>query len=92
MIGSATDAHREHVARVRARGERIDYLIFVPDGERTLDAGLGWAIELPRPLGIPIAAISNGSLAWLQEVREALRRADWVSVKVDSVDEQLSRS
>lgn len=81
----------EHVIRVRARGERIDYLTFVPDGEPTLDAGLGQAIELLRPLGISIAVISNGSLAWLPEVREALRAADWVSVKVDSVDEQLWR-
>lgn len=81
----------EHVARVRARGERIDYLTFVPDGEPTLDAGLGRAIELLRPLGIPVAVISNASLAWLPEVREALRAADWVSVKVDSVDEQVWR-
>ncbi|HKI91287.1 MAG TPA: radical SAM protein, partial [Gaiellaceae bacterium] len=76
-----------HVAKVRARGERIDYLTFVPDGEPTLDAGLARSIELLRPLGIPIAVISNGSLAWRAEVREALRLADWVSVKVDTVDE-----
>jgi wyosine [tRNA(Phe)-imidazoG37] synthetase (radical SAM superfamily) len=78
---------RVHVEQVRARGEPIDYLTFVPDGEPTLDSGLRQAIELLHPLGIPVAVISNGSLAWRPEVREALRAADWVSVKVDSVDE-----
>lgn len=78
-----------HVAGVRARGDRIDYLTFVPDGEPTLDAGLGRAIALLRPLGIPVAVISNGSLAWRPEVRDALREADWVSVKVDSVDDPV---
>lgn len=76
---------------VRSRSESIDYLTFVPDGEPTLDADLGRTIELLRPLGIPIAVISNGSLAWRSDVREALRAADWVSVKVDSVDGSIWR-
>lgn len=80
-----------HVERVRARGEPIDYLTFVPDGEPTLDANLGHTIELLRPLEIPIAVISNGSLAWRPEVRDALRATDWVSVKVDAVDEAVWR-
>jgi wyosine [tRNA(Phe)-imidazoG37] synthetase (radical SAM superfamily) len=44
-----------------------------------------------RPLEIPIAVISNGSLAWRPEVGEALRAADWVSVKVDAVEEAVWR-
>jgi wyosine [tRNA(Phe)-imidazoG37] synthetase (radical SAM superfamily) len=80
-----------HVQRVRARGERIDYLTFVPDGEPTLDANLGREIELLRPLGIPIAVITNGSLAWRPQVRAALRGADWLSVKVDATDEPTWR-
>ena len=79
------------VGEVRAAGERIDYLTFVPDGEPTLDARLGESIEAIRPLGIPIAVISNGSLLWRPDVREALGGADWVSVKVDAVDEQRWR-
>jgi wyosine [tRNA(Phe)-imidazoG37] synthetase (radical SAM superfamily) len=80
-----------HVELVRARGEPIDHLTFVPDGEPTLDANLGREIELLRPLQIPIAVISNGSLAWRPEVRAALRMADWVSVKVDAVEEATWR-
>jgi len=79
------------VDEVRHAGEEIDYLTFVPDGEPTLDSGLGSTIELLRPLGIPIAVISNGSLIWRREVRETLKRADWVSLKVDSVDESVWR-
>lgn len=76
---------------LRSRGERIDYLTFVPDGEPTLDAGLSQEIDLLRPLGVPIAVISNASLAWRPEVARALNKADWVSVKVDTVDKRAWR-
>jgi wyosine [tRNA(Phe)-imidazoG37] synthetase (radical SAM superfamily) len=73
------------VADARAAGEPIDYLTFVPDGEPALDLSLGRVIERLKPLGIKIAVISNGSLLWQADVREALAGADWVSVKVDAV-------
>lgn len=85
------EAVRGHVARARDQGETIDYLTFVPDGEPTLDSRLAESIQALRPLGIPIAVISNASLLWRPEVRDALALADWVSVKVDSVDEPLWR-
>ena len=80
-----------HVARVRDRGESIDYLTFVPDGEPTLDAGLGESIRLLRPLNIDIAVITNGSLLWRDDVRETLSGASWVSVKVDAATEKVWR-
>jgi wyosine [tRNA(Phe)-imidazoG37] synthetase (radical SAM superfamily) len=40
---------------------------------------------------VPIAVISNGSLAWHEEVRAALGMADRVSFKVDGVDETTWR-
>jgi wyosine [tRNA(Phe)-imidazoG37] synthetase (radical SAM superfamily) len=70
----------------------VDYLTFVPDGEPTLDLNLGAAIDGLRDLGLPIAVISNASLIWREAVRAALTRADWVSVKVDSVHEPAWRS
>ena len=79
------------VERIRSRGEPIDYLTFVPDGEPTLDAGLGESIRLLRPLGIKVAVISNGSLLWRPDVREVLQAADWVSVKVDAATEPTWR-
>lgn len=80
-----------HVAQVRNRGEAIDFLTFVPDGEPTLDCGLGETIRLLRPLGIDIAVITNGSLLWRDDVREGLDDADWVSVKVDAAENAVWR-
>ena len=72
-------------------GEGVDYLTFVPDGEPTLDSHLGETIALLKPLGVKIAVISNASLLWREEVRERLAGVDWLSVKVDAVDEDAWR-
>jgi len=80
-----------HVAQVKNRGEDIDFLTFVPDGEPTLDVGLGETIRLLRPLGIDIAVITNGSMLWRDDVREGLDDADWVSVKVDAAENAVWR-
>jgi wyosine [tRNA(Phe)-imidazoG37] synthetase (radical SAM superfamily) len=82
----------EQVRRAREKGERIDYLTFVPDGEPTLDVNLGEEIELLKPLGIRTAVISNASLMWMEDVREDLLDADWVSIKVDAVTDDVWRS
>jgi wyosine [tRNA(Phe)-imidazoG37] synthetase (radical SAM superfamily) len=73
------------------RGERIDYITFVPDGEPTLDANLGREISLLKNIGIPIAVITNASLLWREEVKEDLLVADFVSLKVDAVSIDLWR-
>jgi wyosine [tRNA(Phe)-imidazoG37] synthetase (radical SAM superfamily) len=79
----------ERVAQLREQGETIDHLSFVPDGEPTLDADLSETIDKLRPLGIKIAIITNGSLIWREDVRETLKKADWVSLKIDTVDEKI---
>jgi wyosine [tRNA(Phe)-imidazoG37] synthetase (radical SAM superfamily) len=79
----------EQLQKVHSSDEPVDYLTFVPDGEPTLDINLGKAIDLLRPLNIPIAVISNASLLWHKDVRAAIGKADWVSVKVDSVVEGI---
>lgn len=71
-----------------ASGVKIDYLTLVPDGEPALDLNLGEIITRLKNLKIPVAVISNASLIDRAEVQEALSKADWVSLKVDSVDEQ----
>ena len=85
----------EEVARrvntFRPLGEGIDYISFVPDGEPTLDINLGEEIGLIRPLNIPIAVITNGTLLHLPDVRRDLARADWVSLKVDAATEAVWR-
>jgi len=82
---------RKRVEEVRLAGESVDYLSFVPDGEPTLDLNLGREIELVRELGVKIAVITNSSLIWREDVRDELMGADWVSLKVDSVREDVWR-
>ena len=84
-------AVRDQVARACQAGETIDYLTLVPDGEPTLDAALGPTIDLLKELGIKIAVISNASLIGQLAVREALMGADWVSLKLDAVQEAAWR-
>ncbi len=79
----------EKVNQLRNANEVIDYLAFVPDGEPTLDKNLGKTIDLLKPLGIKIAVITNSSLLWDKNVIEDLMNADWVSVKIDTVDENI---
>ncbi len=76
----------QQLKKVRGNNEVVDYLTFVPDGEPTLDINLGRAIDLLQPLGVPVAVITNASLLWQQDVRAALCKADWVSLKVDSIN------
>jgi wyosine [tRNA(Phe)-imidazoG37] synthetase (radical SAM superfamily) len=89
--GEILRAVEDKIEKVRAVGESIDYLAFVPDGEPTLDVNLGQEIELLKRLGLPIAVITNSSLIWRQGVREDLMGADWVSLKFDAVEEELWR-
>lgn len=77
-------AVREKVTQAAARSEPIDYLTFVPDGEPTLDLHLGDMLAVLKPLGIPLAVITNASLLEDVAVREALCLADWVSLKMDA--------
>jgi len=85
------EAVKEQVIKAQDAGEDIDYLTFVPDGEPTLDINLGREIELLKPLGIKIAVITNASLLWKPELRAELADADWVSLKMDSIDEPIWR-
>ncbi|MGB9677025.1 MAG: radical SAM protein [Candidatus Ratteibacteria bacterium] len=69
--------------------KEIDYISFVPDGEPTIDINLGKEIEILKEFGIKIAVITNSSLIWREDVRNDLKKADCVSLKVDSVSEDI---
>lgn len=86
-----SESVRAKVKQAEKSGEPIDYLTFVPDGEPTLDLNLGRKIASLRPLGSPIAVITNSSLIWREDVREELAKADWVSLKVDATREEVWR-
>ena len=78
---------RDRLNEIRNNKERIDYLSFVPDGEPTLDVNLYETTQLLQDFGIKIAVFTNSSLIWKKEVREALKLADYVSVKIDAINE-----
>jgi wyosine [tRNA(Phe)-imidazoG37] synthetase (radical SAM superfamily) len=78
---------KEKVRQAEEKGEPVDFLSFVPDGEPTLDINLGKEIELVKSLGIRTAVLTNASLLWHEDVRQDLTKADWVSLKVDTVSE-----
>lgn len=85
------NAVQDKVTKAIRAGEAPDYLTFVPDGEPTLDIHLGQEIELLASPGLPIGVISNASLIAQTDVQEDLMQADWVSLKVDAVEEEIWR-
>jgi wyosine [tRNA(Phe)-imidazoG37] synthetase (radical SAM superfamily) len=82
---------KARLAELKDRKDSVDYMTFVPDGEPTLDINLGKEIERMRPFGVKIGVITNASLIWDADVRNALAEADWVSLKVDAVSERIWR-
>lgn len=78
--------------KIRFVGTDFDYVTFVPDGEPTLDINLGKEIDAVNALGVNTAVICNSSLLWMEDVRQDLMNADWVSVKVDAVTEEMWRT
>jgi wyosine [tRNA(Phe)-imidazoG37] synthetase (radical SAM superfamily) len=77
-----------HLAKIK-QDNYPDYLTFVSNGEPTLDINLGKSIKSLKKIGIPVAVITNGSLLFLESVREDLGFADWVSLKVDAGNNDL---
>jgi wyosine [tRNA(Phe)-imidazoG37] synthetase (radical SAM superfamily) len=86
------DIAGEIVEFVVKNRDSVDYVTFVPDGEPTLDACLGRITEfVKRETGVRVAVLTNASLLWVESVRRDLEPADLVSIKVDSVREDVWR-
>ena len=79
------------IKQLNNKNESADYFSFVPDGEPTLDINLGTEIDLLKCFDIKIAVITNASLIWMDDVKENLMKADWVSVSIDAADEDTWR-
>ena len=66
------------------------YITLAGSGEPTLNDHLGDVIYgIKRLTRSPVAVLTNGSLLWAQEVREALREADLVLPSLDAGDAKL---
>ena len=81
-------------AEVRAKlaaGPRPDWITFSGSGEPTLYPRLGELIALLKPLGVPVALITNGSLLWREETAAACALADLVSPTLVAGSEEVWR-
>jgi wyosine [tRNA(Phe)-imidazoG37] synthetase (radical SAM superfamily) len=75
-----------------AVGTAPNFITLAGSGEPTLHAGVGGLIEeIKRRTSIPVAVLTNGSLLWMPEVREALSEADLVLPSLDAGDEHWFR-
>jgi len=84
-------AVKRKIHEATVKNERIDYLTFVPDGEPTLDLNLSTEILSLAQTEIPTAVITNASLLWRDDVKQDLQKADFISLKIDAVTEDLWR-
>ncbi len=84
-----TDILNEILDAVKNNPKEIDYVTFVGEGEPTLFKSLGYLIrETKSRTGIPTAVITNGSLLYMEDVREDLKEADVVLPSLDAADEE----
>jgi len=83
------NAVKNKVKKAKGKGASIDYLTFVTNGEPTLDSNLDKETLYLKKLGIKIAVITNASLLSEKDVRDHLSNADWVSLKIDTVDRTI---
>ena len=72
-----------------AKSDLPDYITIVPDGEPSLDIHLGELIVKLKSYGFPVAVITNSSLIDRRDVQAELMLADYVSIKVDTVNQVL---
>jgi len=65
---------------------KINYIAFTGSGEPALDSELFKEIMILREFGYKIAIFTNASLIWNEQIQENLMFADYVSVKIDTVN------
>jgi wyosine [tRNA(Phe)-imidazoG37] synthetase (radical SAM superfamily) len=82
---------QNRLVKVKEEDGTVDYFVFLPCGEPTLDLNLQDLIELIRFLGIPVAVHTNGSLLTNDQVKQALNEVDYIFLKIDTVLESTWR-
>jgi wyosine [tRNA(Phe)-imidazoG37] synthetase (radical SAM superfamily) len=88
----AVDEILDEIKRKLDAGPAPDYITIAGSGEPTLNVRIGHLIRRVKDLTrTPVAVLTNGSLLWLSDVREALMQADLVLPSLDAGDEHLFR-
>jgi len=71
-------------------GASIDHFSLSGSGEPTLHSRIGSVIKgIKRMSPIPVAVLTNGSLLYLEEVRNDLRQADVILPSLDAVSKEV---
>lgn len=73
---------------IKRAGKKIDYILFAGSGDPALDINLADEISILREFGYKIAVFTNSALLWNENIRENLMFADYVSLKIDTVNEE----
>ncbi|HPK54556.1 MAG TPA: radical SAM protein, partial [Smithellaceae bacterium] len=75
-----------------AAEERVDHITIAGSGEPTLHSEIGELIARIKDItNIPLVVLTNGSLLYLEEVRDALMSADIIIPSLDAGDEDMFR-
>ena len=73
-----------------SQGLEADYITLAGSGEPTLNSQLGKIIdEIKKITDIPVAIVTNGTLLYMQDVRDDCAKADVVLPSLDAGDEKL---
>jgi wyosine [tRNA(Phe)-imidazoG37] synthetase (radical SAM superfamily) len=72
---------------INKSGKKVDYILFAGRGDPALDSSLSKEISILREFGYKIAVFTNSSLIWNENIQENLLFADYVSLKIDTVNE-----
>jgi len=80
------DEAKKILCNIHTHLEYPNYLTIVPDGEPTLDIHLGELIDKLKITNIPVAVITNASLINIPKVQSDLSKADYVSLKIDTLN------
>lgn len=81
-------AVRKKCEEVEQNGIKTECIVFNGNCEPTLDINLAKEILLLREFGYKIAVFTNSSMLWNYNIRENLMFADYVSIKLDTVNEE----
>lgn len=80
-------AVKNKINEIKSNGKTIDYILFAGSGDPMLDLNLSQEISILREFGYKIAVFTSSALLWNENICENLMFADYVSLKIDTVNE-----
>lgn len=79
---------KNKIEEIKSNGKKIDYILFYGAGDPALDSNLSQEISILREFNYPIVVFTNSAMLWNENIQENLMYADYVSLKVDTFDEE----